>query len=586
MVRQRRMALERSTLARPQARLTPSRALAPSQRGWPQHTCLCGTSHDVRRTCAACRQQRLTLQRQSPHQSGPTGVALTVPGVPPALIQPPDVGTRALTESRSGYDFGRIHMHADVGTLAAVRTGPVVQRKCACAKADGGAACEACRRHSTHGALNLDSKVVVSDPSDPLEHEADRIADAVVAQRSVPASVSTPPAAAVVQRQAERVVEDEEVDRTGEIDEEIAEIDEDRADESGRPKLGSGASQVRTAWDVAPPSSSGAPLEAGVRRFMESRFRRDFAAVRVHANTGAEAAARSLDARAFTVGRHIYFGPGAGSGDTTERRRLLAHELVHVVQQTRGEGAPRIQRKRAPKKIAAPRPAPKAKKKKAPCATAECTAKNCIGANPGVAHHPWCGNEACATSGPANRTAFIRHLDVNLTDQMVIAELGTTKAATSAVGPFLSSPNPSETPTGSHVIGTKCTRCHTNMKGEGMAWFTSFHNGYEIGFHDSQKVKKGTFSHGCVRVPCSRAQWIRDNTWSGTTTVCVHTGDHCKRKVLKDKPAEKEPAKKTGKPGKATPAPPGPRLPAPAPPSGRPAAVPVAVSTTGEEEEA
>jgi hypothetical protein len=92
------------------------------------------------------------------------------------------------------------------------------------------------------------------------------------------------------------------------------------------------------------------------------------------------------------------------------------------------------------------------------------------------------------------------------------------------------------------------------MKGEGMAYFTGF-VGYAIGFHDSQKVAKGTVSHGCVRTPCSTAKWIRDNTWSGTTTVCVHTGGHCGRKVFGIKaapPKKKEGGSKGKKAGKKT----------------------------------
>jgi hypothetical protein len=411
----------------------------------------------------------------------------------------------------------------------------------------------------------LQRKVVVSDPGDPLEREADRIADAVVASAAAPISPAAPHAC-VVQRQIDSVAAEDD-----ELDYEIG-----PGDESGRPKLASGASHGRAYHDVAVPRGGGAPLGPALREFMERGFRRDFAAVRVHRDREAAAAARSLDARAFTLGSHIYLGPGADSPHVTETRRLLAHELVHVVQQTGSRGAPVLQRKKDPED----------ERKEAPCAPAACRARKCIGANPRVAYRPACGNETCETSKPAHTANFIRHLDVNLATQMVTAELGTTKQATAAVGPFLSSPNPSDTPKGTHVIGIKCGKCHTNRFGEGMAWFTSFKNTYEFGFHNSQAVKVGTFSHGCVRVPCSRAEWIHGNTWSGKTTVCVHTGDHCRRKVfgIEEAPTKKGAPKKKKVPARRPSAPPASEV--PAPPAGAGKAVPVSMigDLEGEEE--
>jgi len=79
--------------------------------------------------------------------------------------------------------------------------------------------------------------------------------------------------------------------------------------------------------------TSGRPLDAAARAFFEPRFGRDFGAVRVHADSRASEAARSIDARAFTVGPHLVFGRGEYSPDTVEGRTLLAHELTHTVQQ-------------------------------------------------------------------------------------------------------------------------------------------------------------------------------------------------------------------------------------------------------------
>src|SRR5207248_8247084 len=59
----------------------------------------------------------------------------------------------------------------------------------------------------------------------------------------------------------------------------------------------------------------------------------DFGNVRIHSDSRAAAAAHALAAQAYTAGRHIVFGAGQYAPDTTAGRRLLAHELVHVVQQ-------------------------------------------------------------------------------------------------------------------------------------------------------------------------------------------------------------------------------------------------------------
>jgi Domain of unknown function (DUF4157) len=58
--------------------------------------------------------------------------------------------------------------------------------------------------------------------------------------------------------------------------------------------------------------------------------------VRIHADGAAAALARSVSARAFTVGSDIFFGPGEYRPGTPAGRELLTHELVHVVQQRDG----------------------------------------------------------------------------------------------------------------------------------------------------------------------------------------------------------------------------------------------------------
>lgn len=85
-------------------------------------------------------------------------------------------------------------------------------------------------------------------------------------------------------------------------------------------------------------NSPGHALDSGTRTFMESRFGHDFSSVRVHTGDQASESARSVNALAYTVGQNIVFGSGQYQPETMRGKRLLAHELTHVVQQHTGIG--------------------------------------------------------------------------------------------------------------------------------------------------------------------------------------------------------------------------------------------------------
>lgn len=80
----------------------------------------------------------------------------------------------------------------------------------------------------------------------------------------------------------------------------------------------------------------GSQLPAPQLAFFERRFGESFADVRIHADAQAASLARSVDARAFTVGRNIVFGAGEYAPESDEGQHLLAHELTHAVQQSHG----------------------------------------------------------------------------------------------------------------------------------------------------------------------------------------------------------------------------------------------------------
>ena len=99
-----------------------------------------------------------------------------------------------------------------------------------------------------------------------------------------------------------------------------------RRDEDGRiePAVERGITQAR---------GGGRPLENAVQGSMEQAFGADFSRVRIHTGTQADSLNRSLNARAFTTGRDIFFKEGNYNPGSSAGRELLAHELTHVVQQ-------------------------------------------------------------------------------------------------------------------------------------------------------------------------------------------------------------------------------------------------------------
>ncbi len=90
-------------------------------------------------------------------------------------------------------------------------------------------------------------------------------------------------------------------------------------------------------------ATPGTPLDAGLCTEMGQRFGHDFARVRVHAGDAAARSAQDVNALGYTVGHHVVFGAQMYQPATTEGRRLIAHELAHVVQQSSSDasaGAP------------------------------------------------------------------------------------------------------------------------------------------------------------------------------------------------------------------------------------------------------
>jgi len=90
-------------------------------------------------------------------------------------------------------------------------------------------------------------------------------------------------------------------------------------------------------------AGKGAPLSPASQAFFAARMGTDFSNVRIHTGTEADASAKSLRAQAYTVGNNIVFADGKYTSDTADGKKLLAHELTHVLQQ-RGENTDAVQR--------------------------------------------------------------------------------------------------------------------------------------------------------------------------------------------------------------------------------------------------
>src|SRR5438876_9351175 len=83
-------------------------------------------------------------------------------------------------------------------------------------------------------------------------------------------------------------------------------------------------------------SAAGTPLDRETRGFMESRLGADFSDVRVHTDAKASESAQSVQAQAYTVGTDVVFQSGKYAPESDSGKRMLAHELTHVVQQRSG----------------------------------------------------------------------------------------------------------------------------------------------------------------------------------------------------------------------------------------------------------
>ena len=163
--------------------------------------------------------------------------------------------------------------------------------------------------------VQIQPKLSIGANDDPSEREADAIADKVM---RTPVSLNgntffksshvTP-----VQRRSKRSEEEEKLHR--------------------KPGSGESVTTVPSIVSEVLNSGNGKPLDPATRSFMEPRFNSDFSNVKIHDNALAAKSADSINALAYTSGNNVVFNSGQYKTTTDSGKRLLAHELVHTMQQ-------------------------------------------------------------------------------------------------------------------------------------------------------------------------------------------------------------------------------------------------------------
>lgn len=209
------------------------------------------------------------------------------------------------------------------------------------------------------GQTHIQTKLTLGPVGDRYEQEADSVAKQVVQQVNAPSAgqqanpsvqrqappeeeekVAMKPLAETIHRaaapeeeemaQAKRVAN--RIQRQGAPEEEEMAQAKPAIQRTSSAEGGEVDGNIESAIQRA--RGNGSPLGEGVRAPMESAFGADFGGVNIHTGKEADSLNQSLQARAFTTGKDIFFRQGEYNPESSGGKELLAHELTHVVQQT------------------------------------------------------------------------------------------------------------------------------------------------------------------------------------------------------------------------------------------------------------
>jgi len=167
-----------------------------------------------------------------------------------------------------------------------------------------------------HSSPPIQTKLTVNDPGDKYEQEADSVADKVMGTTDKPQ----------IQRKCSSCEDDDKKVQRKPASTGITPL--------VQTKGGDGAVATPALSNkIADTQGNGSSLDNATGAFMSDRFGVDFGSVKIHADNESAKMNRELNARAFTTGNDIYFNEGEYNPGSGKGKRLLAHELTHVVQQ-------------------------------------------------------------------------------------------------------------------------------------------------------------------------------------------------------------------------------------------------------------
>ena len=189
-------------------------------------------------------------------------------------------------------------------------------------------------------------KLSIGQPGDKYEREADEVADAVVNQSNQQATIqqngissiqrvtlSSPMEEEKLNTAESRMEEDKMIQEKPELQKMGEEEEESLQTKSNASNPNVASTQM--SQQIKNKAGKGRAMGSKVRSEMESSIGADFSQVNIHTDTEAVAMNKSLKAQAFTHGKDIYFNAGKYNPESSDGKRLLAHELTHVVQQNK-----------------------------------------------------------------------------------------------------------------------------------------------------------------------------------------------------------------------------------------------------------
>lgn len=192
----------------------------------------------------------------------------------------------------------------------------------------------------------VQAKLQIGQPGDILEQEADRVAEQVMGMPGpiFPRPFSDCSSSDIQKKYAkcnegeEKIIEEKPLTAqiTPLIQRQVTEEPEEEEEETLQAKEVTGGTPT-----LSPPIDSylnsirgnGQPLPESIRAFFEPRFGYDFSSVRIHKNGVVSDSAQTLNALAYTFKNNIVFGTNQYAPESDYGKKLLAHELTHVIQQ-------------------------------------------------------------------------------------------------------------------------------------------------------------------------------------------------------------------------------------------------------------